>query len=389
MCQIALGILAMAACLPSMPFWMEHFGESQARVQLTFAAYLIAFAFTQLIYGALSDSYGRRRVLIAGLLIGLAGTVLAIFAQSLDGIIAARALQGAGTCSGMAVGRAMIQDSFVGAARTRMMAYVGMVMGLCPPAGTLLGGQLHVAFGWRASFVAIALVSVMLLLAAWFGLPHNRPQHARRPSLRQMLGSYRTLAGNMPYLSFCLVVAFSSSAFYVFLAATPIVLDSYGVAPNRIGWYILFVPVSYIVGNLLTTRLAGNLDDKHLMVIGQCLNVTGISCVLLLAVSGWHTPLAVAAPLALLGLGHGLLMPPSLAGAVGAIPALAGAAAAMAGMLQQLTGAIASSMTGFIDLTAGTDMAALMLLLTALAIGAQFLPRLARMKTSSDASTAD
>ena len=372
-----------------MPFWMEHFGESQARVQLTFAAYLIAFAFTQLIYGALSDSYGRRRVLIAGLLIGLAGTVLAIFAQSLDGIIAARALQGAGTCSGMAVGRAMIQDSFVGAARTRMMAYVGMVMGLCPPAGTLLGGQLHVAFGWRASFVAIALVSVMLLLAAWFGLPHNRPQHARRPSLRQMLGSYRTLAGNMPYLSFCLVVAFSSSAFYVFLAATPIVLDSYGVAPNRIGWYILFVPVSYIVGNLLTTRLAGNLDDKHLMVIGQCLNVTGISCVLLLAVSGWHTPLAVAAPLALLGLGHGLLMPPSLAGAVGAIPALAGAAAAMAGMLQQLTGAIASSMTGFIDLTAGTDMAALMLLLTALAIGAQFLPRLARMKTSSDASTAD
>ncbi|MGH1360160.1 MAG: multidrug effflux MFS transporter [Burkholderiaceae bacterium] len=372
--QIALGILAMAACLPSMPSWIETFGESQARVQQTFVAYLIAFAFAQLVYGPASDAFGRRRVLAVGLLIGLAGSLAAVFAQSLDALIACRALQGAGTCAGMAIGRAMIQDSFAGPARTRMMAFVGMVMGLCPPAGTLLGGQLHVSFGWRASFVAMALVSALLLVAAWFGLPKNPPLAGRQTGLRDMMRGYRQLLADSRYLSFCLVAAFSSATFYVFLAAMPIVLDSYGVPPNRVGWYILFVPTAYILGNLLTTRLAGEVEDQRLMRIGQILTVTGVTTVLILAVSGVHHPLAVATPLILLGCGHGLLMPPTLVGAVGVVPALAGAAAAMAGMLQQLIGAAASSLNGYLDLSSATSMAALMLLLTSLAMVAQFAP---------------
>lgn len=378
LCQISLGILAMAACLPSMPYWMEHFGESQARVQLTFAAYLLAFAFAQLIYGPLSDNYGRRPVLVVGLTLGLAGSIAAIFAQSLDALILARGVQGAGMGCGMVIGRAMIQDSFGGAARTKMMAYVGMVMGLCPPGGTLLGGRLHVMFGWQASFVAVSLITLVLLLAAWFGLPDQRRRDAR--SLGAMIRSYRILVADYSYLSFCFIAAFSSSAFYVFLAAAPIVLDAYDVPPDRIGWYILFVPAAYILGNLLTTRVAGRLTDQRLMLSGQLLNLVGIGTVLTLALAGLHHPIAIAAPLALMGFGHGLLMPPTLGGAVGAVPALAGAAAAMAGMLQQLTGAAASSLTGFIDLTTGTAMAALMLTLTLLAIAAQAAPALIRRR---------
>ncbi len=369
--QIALGILAMAACLPSMPSWIEMFDESQARVQWTFVAYLLAFAFGQLVYGPASDAFGRRRILIIGLLIGLAGSVAAVFAQSLDWLIACRALQGAGTCAGMAIGRAMIQDGFSGAARTRMMAFVGMVMGLCPPAGTLLGGQLHVSFGWRSSFIAMAVVTAGLLFAAWAGLPRDGSRPGSPSGMRQLLAGYTRLLADIRYLSFCLIAAFSSATFYVFLAAMPIVLNAYGVPPNRVGWYILFVPASYILGNLLTTRIAGRVDDRRLMRIGQVLNVAGISLVLLLALAGLHHPLAVAAPLIMLGCGHGLLMPPTLVGAVGAVPALAGTAAAVAGMLQQLTGAVASSLNGYLDLTSAMPMAALMLVLTLIAVAAQ------------------
>ncbi|MFK7965753.1 MAG: Bcr/CflA family efflux MFS transporter [Burkholderiaceae bacterium] len=372
--QIALGIIAMTACLPSMPFWIEHFGESQARVQLTFAAYALAFAFGQLVYGPLSDRFGRRRLLIVGLLVGLAGSVSAVFAQSLDAIIAARALQGAGTCAGIVIGRAIIQDNFVGAARTKMMALVGIVMGLCPPSGTLIGGQLHVSFGWQAPFVAVALLSCLLLLSALLMLPPDKPSAANKQSAGELLKSYRSLIADIRYLSFCLIAAFSTATFYVFLAAAPIVFDAYGVAPNVIGWYIMFVPAAYIMGNLLTSRIAGKFADQRLMTIGQGFNVVGILLVLGFAMSGWYHPLAVAMPLMCLGFGHGLLMPPTLVGAVGAMPALAGAAAAFAGMLQQLTGAGASSLNGLLDLTDATDMAWLMLLLTLIAVAAQLMP---------------
>lgn len=372
--QIALGILAMTACLPSMPYWIEHFGESQARVQLTFAAYALAFALGQLVYGPLSDRFGRRRLLIIGLFVGLAGSVSAVFAQSLDAIIAARALQGAGTCAGIVIGRAIIQDNFVGAARTKMMALVGVVMGLCPPSGTLIGGNLHVSFGWQASFVAIALTSCALLVSAFWILPPDKPSVGERQTAGELMKSYWTLVADSRYLSFCLIAAFSTATFYVFLAAAPIVLDAYGVAPNYIGWYIMFVPAAYILGNVLTSRIAGKLADQRLMSIGQVLNVTGILLVLLLAITGWHHPLAIAVPLMCLGFGHGLLMPPTLVGAVGSMPALAGAAAAFAGMLQQLTGAAASSLNGMIDLSNATDMGWLMLLLTLVAIAAQMMP---------------
>lgn len=384
--QIALGILAMTACLPSMPFWIEHFGESQGRVQLTFAAYALAFALGQLVYGPLSDRFGRRRLLIAGLLVGLAGSVCAVFAQSLDAIIAARALQGAGTCAGIVIGRAIIQDNYVGAARTKMMALVGIVMGLCPPSGTLIGGQLHVSFGWQAPFVAIALTSCVLLVSALWILPADKPSVANRQTAGALMKSYWALVGDSRYLSFCLIAAFSTATFYVFLAATPIVLDAYGVAPNYIGWYIMFVPAAYIMGNILTTRVAGKLADQRLMSIGQALNVIGILLMLVLAITGWHHPLAIAVPLMCLGFGHGLLMPPTLVGAVGSMPALAGAAAAFAGMLQQLTGAAATSVNGLLDLRDATDMGWLMLLLTLTAIAAQMMPSILQRRKRASAA---
>jgi DHA1 family bicyclomycin/chloramphenicol resistance-like MFS transporter len=372
LCQIAVGILAMAVSLASMPDWIEIFDSTQERVQLTLAAYLLMFGLAQLIYGPLSDNFGRRRLLIVGSAMGLVGSLMAAFAPTLEALIIARALQGAGMSAGMAVGRAMIQDHFVGSARTRMMAYMGMVMGLCPPGGTLLGGFLHVHVGWRYAFIAVALISFALLLAAWLGLPGDKPKpKAQMRSATGMVRSYLELVRSPRYLPYCLIAAFSSAAFYVFLAGTPNILDAYGVSADQIGWYILFVPGSYVLGNLLTTRLVQRYNDAQLMWTGQIITFVGVFGVVALAYSGVYHPLAISIPLALLGVGHGLLMPPAVGGAVGAVPALAGAGAAMAGMLQQITGALGSVTTGYLDLSNALGMGLLMLLLTILAILAQ------------------
>jgi MFS transporter, DHA1 family, multidrug resistance protein len=141
--QICFGLVMLTLCLPSMQTWGATFDVSQATVQLTFSAYVLAFGFFQLVFGPLSDQHGRRPVVLAGLTVALLGSILGMLADGMNTLIAARFLQGAGAAAGIVAGRASVHDLFDGATRTRVMAYVGMAMGLCPPIATVVGGQLH------------------------------------------------------------------------------------------------------------------------------------------------------------------------------------------------------------------------------------------------------
>ncbi len=370
--QLAFGLVAMTICLPSMPSWVDDFGTSTAAVQLTFSAYVLAFGVLQLVYGPLSDRLGRRRVLLAGLAVAGAGSLAAMFAPDLPTLVAARALQGAGTAAGMVVGRALVQDLFQGAERTRVMAFVGMAMGLCPPTAILLGGQLHVRLGWQANFALVTGMAALLAVAAWRGLPAksaspgmSAPEHWARA----MAQAYARLARERSFVLYVFILAMATATFYAFLAGAPLVLGRLGVGPESMGLYIMAIPLSYIGGTYLATRLARRVGDRALMRWGQGLSLAGL--LLLLAFSARHTALAFAAPLVLLGIGHGLLMPPTLSGTVGVIPALAGSAAAVGGLMQQLLGAVGGYAVGWVRHDSAFGVGALMLGFMLLALLAQ------------------
>jgi DHA1 family bicyclomycin/chloramphenicol resistance-like MFS transporter len=344
--QLAFGLLAMTIALPSMQDWPATFGASQAAVQLTLSGFIAAYGGMQLVYGPLSDRHGRKPLLLFGLALAAAGSLLAAFAPNLAVLTAARVLQGAGSAAGMVLGRAMVQDLFAGNERTRMMAFVGMVMGVCPPAATLLGGHLHVSLGWRANFIVMAAMAVVLWMAAWRGLPDGRPQ--RDANAAPLLAGYLRLLREPRFLLYVAILASTTATFYTFLGGAPIVLKSYGVTPERIGWYIMCIPLAYIVGNLWTSRAIRRLSERRIMALGQAWTLSGLVLVLVLGLAGAGSPLALALPLLLLGIGHGLLAPPTLTGTVGLVPALAGAAAAIAGLLQQLGGAFSSFAVGLV-----------------------------------------
>ncbi|MDP2220418.1 MAG: MFS transporter, partial [Hydrogenophaga sp.] len=193
--QLAFGLLAMTICLPSMQEWASIFDASQASVQLTFSGYVVAYGGLQLLYGPLSDRLGRKNILLFGLFVAGVGSVLAALSPNLGLLTLARVLQGAGSAAGMVVGRAMVQDLFQGPARTRVMAYIGMTMGLCPPLATNIGGQLHVRLGWQSNFVLMAVLAAVLFVAAWRGLPDHQKATTVQPHwLRAMGASYARLA---------------------------------------------------------------------------------------------------------------------------------------------------------------------------------------------------
>lgn len=373
--QLAFGLLAMTICIPSMQEWGAIFGSSQAAVQLTFSGYVVAYGGLQLLYGPLSDRLGRKKILLLGLALGGLGSALAALASDIAMLTAARVLQGAGCAAGMVVGRALVQDLFEGPERTRAMAYIGMAMGLVPPLATILGGQLHVRVGWQANFVLMAGLAVVLFIAAWRGLP-DHPKAAEPPEvhwLRDMASSYARLAREPGFLLYVALLSMTTATFYAFLAGAPIVLGSYGVGPAGIGYHIMFVPLAYIVGNYLTTHLVHRVGERAVMRLGQGSSLTGIALMLGLALAGVDTPLALSLPLLLLGMGHGLLVPPTLIGTVGLLPALAGAAAAVAGLAQQLMGAVGGFVVGLMPHDGAVNLGWLMLGLSASAAVAMAL----------------
>jgi DHA1 family bicyclomycin/chloramphenicol resistance-like MFS transporter len=369
---LAFGLLAMTICIPSMQDWPAVFDASQARVQLVFSGYLVTYGGLQLLYGPLSDRLGRKRVLLAGLALAGAASVLAAIAPDLDTLIAARVLQGAGSAAGIVVGRAMVQDLFTGPQRTRVMAYIGMAMGLCPPLATIVGGQLHVLLGWRANFVLMAVIAALVLPLAWRVLP-DRPPAAPADArwLRPTLDAFATLLRQPAFVPYVAIVGSTTGAFYAFLGGAPLVLHGYGIGPDRIGFFILCIPVSYIVGNFMTSRLVHVLGERRMMTVGQALTVSGIVLMLGLGLAGVHTPLAFALPLMLFGVGHGLLVPSALAGTVGLMPALAGSAAGFAGVTQQAMGAIGSYAVGLLTHDGATRLGALMLGIACIGVVAQ------------------
>lgn len=360
--QIAFGLLAMTLCLPSMQEWGAIFNTRQADVQLTFSGYVVAYGALQLVYGPLSDRHGRKPILMLGLLVAGLASVMAALATNIATLTAARVLQGAGSAASMVVSRSMVQDLFTGPQRTRVMAYIGMALGMCPPLATLIGGQIHVRYGWQTNFVLLAVLAAVLLLAAGWGLPRvAKPSPAPGHWLRAMLSAYARLLREPRFLLYVAILAATTATFYAFLAGAPIVLKGYGIGPDGIGWFIMAVPVSYIVGNFMTSRLIAQAGESRVMAWGQSLTMGGLVVMLALGLGGVQTAMAVALPLLLLGLGHGLLNPPALAGTVGVVPALAGSAAAVAGLMQQLTGATGGYLVGLVPHEGAVNLGWMML----------------------------
>jgi MFS transporter, DHA1 family, multidrug resistance protein len=349
--QVAFSLMAMAICMPSMQDWAAIMGVEQSTVQLTFSGYVFSFAALQLIYGPLSDRHGRKRVLQIGLMLAVVGSFGAALAPDMGSLIAARVLQGAGSAAALVLARATVQDLFEGSERTRVMAYVGMAMGLSPPTAMVLGGQLHVWLGWRVNFVVVGGLALLLLFAARRWLPDVRPTSVPAGHwLPQMLSAYARLLREPIFLLHAMLASVTTAAFYVFLGGAPVLLKGFGMGPELVGWFIMFISVSYVAGNFLTSRLVRRLGERRMLVLGNVCSVAGLVLVLVLSWSGHHSAVAFGAPLIFLGLGHGFTMPPALAGSVGVIPELAGAASAVAGLMQQMLGAFAGYVVGLVGL---------------------------------------
>lgn len=306
-----IGPFTIDTYLPAFPAMASSLNASMLEVQQTLTAYLLPFAAAMLWQGALSDTLGRRRVILWGLAIYVAASAFCVAATNIEMLWIGRALQGLSAGVGMVVGRAMIRDLYDGAAAQKLMAKVGIIFATAPAVAPILGGWIHAFFDWHAIFIFLALFGAALWLLVWRQLPETLPESRRQPlSLSNLWAGYRSVFGNAAFMRLSVALACVFNGMFVYVLSAPVFLMTHlHLSAQDFAW--LFVPMvaGLMAGSAISGRIAGKRTPQQSIRLGFVL--TAAACALNIALNLDGNPglpwAVIALPLFTCGLG--VIMP--------------------------------------------------------------------------------
>ncbi|MDP9137765.1 MAG: multidrug effflux MFS transporter [Pseudomonadota bacterium] len=343
----AIGPLALNIFIPSMPGLQRTFGISYGVAQLTLTLYLLGMAGCQIFYGPLSDRYGRRPMLLIGLVLFVAASAVAAVAPSIEVLIGARLVQAVGGSSGIVLARAMVRDVYSREKSASVIAYITMAFVVAPMIAPALGGVLDAIAGWRTSFWLLTGIGLTILLLAWRLLPETHFHRSSAGGDFGLMAGARHLFAMRRFRGYALTLAFGSAVFFAFLGGAPhVMVDVLHRTPVEYGLWFVFISLGYMTGNFLSGRYTERFGIDRLMLFGTSLTLAGGMLCLAAAIFGLLSPPTVFLPMALAALGNGLTIPNGTAGAISVDPRLTGAAAGWSGFTQMACGAAASQLVG-------------------------------------------
>ena len=328
----ACGTLGMHVIIPALPATARAMGISIGTVQLTITLYLIGLAAGQLLYGPLSDRFGRRPVLLAGMTLFTLASTAAALAPNPAVLIGSRILQSIGGCAGLVLGRAAVRDGATPDQAAGQLALLTMVMSVVPAIAPAIGGFLTAYVHWRASYFLLAAIGAATLIMTLLMLPETHL--TGRAPLSFALGYTRLLRSRV-FLGFSVAGALTTTSFYGFMAAAPFIFENTLHQPTQdVGLYYLLLMVGVGSGAILANRLSRLVALRTGLRIANLLAILGASGFMLAELTGHLSVLTVVASVALFMVGAGMASPFALAGSVSANPLAIGAASGLYGFTQ-------------------------------------------------------
>lgn len=340
----AIGPTSLTIIVPSIPGMAADFATEPGVVQLTISLYLVCLAFAQLFLGTLSDHFGRRPVILAGLAVTAVTSFAATMTTSAFALIAARSAQAFGASAGMVVGRAMIRDLYDRDRAAAMIGLVTMTTVVMPMLAPLLGGVLDTAYGWRATFAFLGVFSTVVLIWAVFALKETRPAHPADGQGSRFLTEGRALLTSRTFFGYLLCGSLGCGAFFAFLGGgSYLVVGIMGRSSAEFGVWFAVMSLGYMLGNLATARLSTRYGVNAMIRWGLIFEVIGTAFTVVVAVLIPDVgPAPIFLPQLLIQTGNGMLLPNAIAGAVSVRPQAAGTAAGIVGFAQMAVGAVAA-----------------------------------------------
>ena len=346
----AITPLSTDTLLPGLPRIAQVFAAEVSRTQLVISAFLLGFAAGQLVYGPLSDRFGRRPVLLGGVGLYCAASLACAAAPSMAWLIAARGLHGIGACAGAVLVRAAVRDVHAGVRAARTLSLINTGMALAPILAPFIGSGMLAWFDWRGIFAALAGISAILLVASWGMLAetnvHRNPEAVRAGRLA---GNFLAVLRHRAFIGYMLTLACSTGGLFAFHSGAPFILTGlFGLAPYQFGVSFALVMVGHLLGSALSGRLTVRLGIDRVLLVGLAFSLLGGASMVGLAWRGPAHVAAVVGPMAAVMFGNGMVMPNSTAGAILPFPRMAGAASALLGFLQMIAGSLAGIAMGHV-----------------------------------------
>ena len=357
--------LSLNILVPAIPGLATKFAADPASVQLAVSLYLMGLAAAQLVFGPLSDRFGRRPVVLAGLALATIASTTAMFAASIASLVVARIAQSLGASTGQTIGRAIIRDLYDREHAASMIGLVTSVVVLMPMVAPLIGGVLDTLFGWEAIFAFTAIVSFTIFVWAVLDLPETRNASFGSASPRHFRADLAALASSPRFFGYALCAGLGSAPFFSFLGGAPhVVVTMLERTSAEYGLWFFIPSIGFMSGNFAVSRLTARFGVDALIWWGIALTIAGclLNVLVYVALPGWEMA-TIFLPQIIIGFGNGLLLPTSVAGAVSIRPQVAGTASGATGFIQMSIGAVAAQLGGYVVAQAADATPMLLLML--------------------------
>ena len=338
----AVGPFAIDMYLPALPAISADLKASTAATQMSLMAFFAAVAVCQLVYGPLSDMFGRKSPLYFGLALYALGGIGCSFAPSIEWLIAFRFIQGIGACAGMTIPRAIVRDLHTGHDATRLMSTIMLVFSVSPILAPLIGSTLISFLGWRAIFDTVAVIGLLAILLTVFLIPETRPAAERiKSGFRSVLSGYGELLRDRHFIGVSMIGGLGMSSFFAFLASSSFVyIGHFGLSPFVYGFAFSVNAIAFIGMAQTTTWLGRRFGMVRVIRTGVAAYAVITLGLLAVTLAGVDS-LPVLMTFLFVGFGTmGAVIPSSMVLALEEHGRLAGTAAALGGTLQLVTGAV-------------------------------------------------
>ena len=345
----ALGPVGMQILLPALPVIKQKFYVTNDVAQLTLSLSMLAIAIGTLVYGPLSDKFGRKRVMLVGIVITIFGSIVCFVADSIMLLISGRFIQAFGGAVGLVLARAIVRDVYGPEEAARVIATLVMVMVVLPMMSPALGGELMQRFGFESVFIVIAFASAIAFVFLFLWLPETLAKPVPFEGVKSMLMTFSKLFASKVFCGYAFCVTFVSVVFFSFISAAPeIMVSVLKRPPTEYGYYFIMIPAGFMTGNYVARHYGRTISIDNMIAIGASIGVFGIVLAFLLQTLGMSSPVALFLPIALAVFGNGITLPNAQAAAINEFPEYAGTASGLTGFLQMAVSSVAAQAVALI-----------------------------------------
>ncbi|WP_212112896.1 multidrug effflux MFS transporter [Bartonella queenslandensis] len=349
-CLSTGGLISTDIFLPALGDMRQYYQVTQSQIQSAVAVFLFALALGQLIYGPLSDNFGRKKTLLFGLFLWLFTTIGVIYTVHIQAFLVLRFLQGLGACAGLVLSRAIVNDLLDKKAAGKLYLIVFPFIGMSPALAPFIGGMLIQAFHWQATFIFLSFFIFLTILLCCFVLTETLPPQKRQHfSPVGFMKGYWGVLKNKQFIFYALIPCFSYAAYFAYIVESPFLLTTLGLSPIHISYSYIGVSLPYILGNFLARWFFERESMEKTVGRGYIIFVIGgVLFALQMYLSPWPLVTSFMA-IAVLTFGNGFLLPLGTALAISSHPKAAGAASGVMGSLQLGSAALSAAVIGKIS----------------------------------------